>query len=262
MLGDLPWSSGEVLSHKEFVWLCCIWKSVLVPIPWSRIQLYDHTPYQVALGSLLGIALAVLWFVIWQCALYPVQWRVGKVMCRIFKHDFSLPVFKLRAVAAQAVLEGHGGEEAVQKLIQEGKRRELLQEVLDWQRGLERCLNATATAGGTTFKDLLWEIEFEQQDMSQVIQEIKDAYKKELVEGPAPDPDPTEQGAAGDAGAASTPTDKADASADPPAPSSSSPPATAAAEESAANSGEAPPAAAAGGSEGGGVPPADQPAAA
>ncbi|KAF4677870.1 hypothetical protein FOL47_008935 [Perkinsus chesapeaki] len=52
----LPREARLALKYISFILL------IFVPIPWSRVKLNDHSPWQVTIGCGLGILLGVVWF--------------------------------------------------------------------------------------------------------------------------------------------------------------------------------------------------------
>jgi len=89
----VPWVKKDVLNVRELISFGLFWFFLMVPVPFMRVVLCDHTPNQVAVGSTLGLVLAVLW------------WRAVRVLQRRFRamegrqicygllwHDYYLPV--------------------------------------------------------------------------------------------------------------------------------------------------------------------------
>ncbi|CAE7599619.1 unnamed protein product [Symbiodinium sp. CCMP2456] len=89
----VPWVKKDVLNVRELISFGLFWFFLMVPVPFMRVVLCDHTPNQVAVGSTLGLVLAVLW------------WRAVRVLQRRFRnlegrqicygllwHDYFLPV--------------------------------------------------------------------------------------------------------------------------------------------------------------------------
>mmetsp|Transcript_68916 Transcript_68916/g.150640 ORF Transcript_68916/g.150640 Transcript_68916/m.150640 type:complete len:501 (-) Transcript_68916:180-1682(-) len=57
-----PWVRREHLNHRELLVTLAIWIFIMLPVPFFRIVLYDHTTDQVLFGCTLGVVLALLWY--------------------------------------------------------------------------------------------------------------------------------------------------------------------------------------------------------
>lgn len=93
-----PLSPSNTMSHKEFLWFFLFWSAVLLPVPISRIKLYDHSVDQVVIGSLLGGVYALSWFVI---TMFFVRRNVAHTGMnfgpyQLFVHDYHPPEFRVR----------------------------------------------------------------------------------------------------------------------------------------------------------------------
>ncbi|CAJ1363662.1 unnamed protein product [Effrenium voratum] len=89
----VPWVKKEVLTVREFISFTLFWFFLMVPVPFMRVVLKDHTANQAVAGSGLGVLLAMLW------------WRTVRVLQRryrdlegcdiwhgLIRHDYCLPI--------------------------------------------------------------------------------------------------------------------------------------------------------------------------
>ena len=81
-IGGVMWITLEIMFHqnkrlvvyeKVLVWI--VFASLLIPVPSARVQLYDHSPEQVGVGSALGIGTAILYFLLLHYVLRPYLLR-------------------------------------------------------------------------------------------------------------------------------------------------------------------------------------------
>eukprot|EP00434_Breviolum_minutum_P034737 symbB.v1.2.030752.t1/scaffold3500.1/size56953/4 len=66
----IPWAEKTDLTVREFISVVIYWCLLLVPVPFMRVVLRDHTESQVFVGSAIGMVLAMVW------------WRVLRVLER------------------------------------------------------------------------------------------------------------------------------------------------------------------------------------
>jgi len=66
----IPWVEKTELTVREFISIAVYWSLLLVPVPFMRVVLRDHTESQVSAGCCLGMTLAMVW------------WRVLRVLER------------------------------------------------------------------------------------------------------------------------------------------------------------------------------------
>eukprot|EP00435_Cladocopium_sp_Y103_P064618 s552_g26.t1 len=66
----IPWVEKTDLTVREFISIVLYWCLLLVPVPFMRVVLRDHTERQVFAGCILGMTLAMVW------------WRVLRVLER------------------------------------------------------------------------------------------------------------------------------------------------------------------------------------
>lgn len=78
---SVPWTDCELLTHTQFVVYISAWFVLLVPVPFMRVVLYDHTFSQVAMGSCMGFVVAVIW------------WRVVRYFQRRYLEFEGHPIF-------------------------------------------------------------------------------------------------------------------------------------------------------------------------
>ncbi len=55
--------------HKALIIIAAL--VLFVPVPYSRVYLLYHTPLQATIGSLIGLTLAIGWFVLLQYHIVP-----------------------------------------------------------------------------------------------------------------------------------------------------------------------------------------------
>eukprot|EP00403_Amphidinium_massartii_P025326 CAMPEP_0178401916 /NCGR_PEP_ID=MMETSP0689_2-20121128/16560_1 /TAXON_ID=160604 /ORGANISM="Amphidinium massartii, Strain CS-259" /LENGTH=232 /DNA_ID=CAMNT_0020022775 /DNA_START=43 /DNA_END=741 /DNA_ORIENTATION=- len=80
--------------HRGIFWLAIALVVVLlVPVPWSRVQLGDHSVAQVLVGSAVGILEALLWFLIVRLVLMRFMPALDKITewSRFFLRDDYTP---------------------------------------------------------------------------------------------------------------------------------------------------------------------------
>lgn len=102
---------GHCMSRQDCVVFCIAWSLLLLPIPLSRVSLYDHTADQVFVGSVLGCIYGCAWFrlVLWLLNTY--QHKLGRTMCcGLVNNDYRLPKFHVN-VDGESV---HDGAEIVE----------------------------------------------------------------------------------------------------------------------------------------------------
>ncbi|CAK0903883.1 unnamed protein product [Prorocentrum cordatum] len=55
----VPWEHRDLLTHTEFLVYISTWILILIPVPFMRVALYDHTFDQVTVGAMIGLSSAV-----------------------------------------------------------------------------------------------------------------------------------------------------------------------------------------------------------
>lgn len=68
-----PWPGDGRLTHGEFVFCAAFWGVVLLPVPFMRVVLYDHSVEQVTLGSILGFVYARVYAFYWRFLTHLIQ---------------------------------------------------------------------------------------------------------------------------------------------------------------------------------------------
>lgn len=63
---------------------------LLLPVPWSRVQLADHTEVQVFVGSACGFVAATLWIALTHNITKKFNHRIGQT-CGPFQHNLAMP---------------------------------------------------------------------------------------------------------------------------------------------------------------------------
>jgi len=67
-------SNVEEITVREFWALACLWGSLLLPVPFSRVANFDHTVKQVVVGSSLGVACWIL--------TYTLYYALARTICQ------------------------------------------------------------------------------------------------------------------------------------------------------------------------------------
>lgn len=93
----LPWSTHNLtITQEEFAVHLLVWLCLLIPVPWMRVVLYDHSVEQAMYGTFAGLALALAWSQVvrnlQRCfkrlELEFKPWPSSR--CTLIKHDFVL----------------------------------------------------------------------------------------------------------------------------------------------------------------------------
>eukprot|EP00930_Biecheleria_cincta_P098847 TRINITY_DN90496_c0_g1_i1.p1 TRINITY_DN90496_c0_g1~~TRINITY_DN90496_c0_g1_i1.p1 ORF type:complete len:185 (-),score=13.49 TRINITY_DN90496_c0_g1_i1:25-528(-) len=66
----VPWVQKDELTHTEFAGFVAFWAAMMLPVPFMRVVIHDHSNNQVAVGTLIGAILAIVW------------WRVVRILQR------------------------------------------------------------------------------------------------------------------------------------------------------------------------------------
>jgi len=92
-----PWANHERLTHTEFIAYTMVWATIMLPVPFFRVVLFDHTTDQVLIGSIIGIALAALWFRVMRHLQdrFDAQGPPGSKVWGVFVHNYPRPTFPL-----------------------------------------------------------------------------------------------------------------------------------------------------------------------
>jgi len=86
-----PVADSHTLSHYDFASMSLVWGVLLLPVPFTRTVLFDHSPLQVTAGSIIGFMEAVIFFAILR-RLFTTQFNhlLGKRVGGIFIHNYGL----------------------------------------------------------------------------------------------------------------------------------------------------------------------------
>jgi len=88
----VPWVHSESLTHLKFVVYVIVWFLIMIPVPFMRVALYDHTTGQVAAGALVGPIIAIIW---WRFVRYLQQrfrhWENQRFCFGLLTHNYTLP---------------------------------------------------------------------------------------------------------------------------------------------------------------------------
>lgn len=121
-MGLRPWATKDELTHHEFVSYVSLWFLLMVPVPFMRVVLNDHSVSQVVVGMLVGILLALVWWRLtrwFQRRYYALEDHC--LLGTFLVHDHRLPRFEVAKALVPhmqddlAILEGRwerdeGGE--------------------------------------------------------------------------------------------------------------------------------------------------------
>merc|ERR1711862_138049 len=89
-------SVAHTLNQFDFSCFILVWASLLLPVPFSRVVLNDHSPKQVFVGGFIGIVEGILFFALVRLRILPkINHLLGKRIGYIFVHDFPLPVYNV-----------------------------------------------------------------------------------------------------------------------------------------------------------------------
>jgi len=90
----MPLSRAHTLNQADFCCFALAWGVLLLPVPFSRLVLNDHTPKQVLAGSALGMFEAMLYFGVIRSTQQRCNHLLGRRVLGVFVHDFPLPVYE------------------------------------------------------------------------------------------------------------------------------------------------------------------------
>jgi len=90
----MPLSKAHTLNQTDFACFAMAWGLALLPVPFSRVVLNDHTPKQVLVGSALGMLEAVIYFGMVRSLQHRYNHLLGRRVFGVFVHDFPLPVYE------------------------------------------------------------------------------------------------------------------------------------------------------------------------
>lgn len=114
----IPLTTLRVLSHAQFVMLSSVWVLLLLPVPWARVVLKDHSNSQVLAGGGLGALEAAIWFFIARSLEQRIRpdvadWKYQPDWSRVhlLVHNYYMPTLAelrqeiLRVASASEMLE-------------------------------------------------------------------------------------------------------------------------------------------------------------
>lgn len=92
----VPWVDSETLTHLKFITYISVWCFIMVPVPFMRVVLYDHSVSQAFLGTLLGPTVALLWWRFVRYCQHRCQHLEGeRFFFGLLIHNYKLPRFHL-----------------------------------------------------------------------------------------------------------------------------------------------------------------------
>lgn len=125
----MPLGNANSLDRIDFVGTMLLWGVLLLPVPFSRVVLHDHTPLQVATGSAIGFLEALVFFA---CIRHYFQerlnHRLGTRIGYVFVHDYPLPVADVVNKSYMLLAEAEEVSQSEMLLQQLGNVRD----ELDW----------------------------------------------------------------------------------------------------------------------------------
>jgi len=91
-----PWVPHDHLTQQEYVAFVAFWFFMMVPVPFMRVALYDHSLSQVCVGTMVGAVTAFLW---WRFVRVLQARYEGHLGSRFFHglltHNHGMPTFTL-----------------------------------------------------------------------------------------------------------------------------------------------------------------------
>merc|ERR1712228_763357 len=142
-------SKPDMLTHVQFVGFAAVWGVLLIPVPFSRLELHDHTPKQVMVGSMAGMIEAIIWFFVVRKLQRRHNHRLGDIMLSLFKHNYALPRYEVKSRWAQLVVSELATPEQIEQAQKEMK----------WY--LEACSSHTSADRAACVNDAYLHLEFE-----------------------------------------------------------------------------------------------------
>jgi len=58
---DFALLNVKTMNLSAFLVYSVCWGAILLPVPWSRVRVHDHSVEQVSVGAVLGVAIATVW---------------------------------------------------------------------------------------------------------------------------------------------------------------------------------------------------------
>lgn len=94
----VPWASKECLSTHEFLVYVVAWFIIMIPVPFMRVILYDHTTAQVFVGALIGPTIALIWWRVVRSIQIKYRPKEGEMICGFIRHNYILQSIDRRTV--------------------------------------------------------------------------------------------------------------------------------------------------------------------
>jgi len=92
----LPWIDVDIVTHTEYVVYMSAWFLILMPVPFMRVVLYDHTCSQVAVGAGVGIVFTLFWWRVVRHMQRKYHGLEGRpVFHQLLEHNYKLATFHL-----------------------------------------------------------------------------------------------------------------------------------------------------------------------
>lgn len=102
----MPLAADDAMDAFDFTAFAFYWGILLLPVPFSRVVLHDHTALQVMVGSLVGTVEAIAWFTFWRKRIQkPYNHLLGTRVYGIFIHNFALPRFEVKSKALRLLAD-------------------------------------------------------------------------------------------------------------------------------------------------------------
>uniref|UniRef100_A0A7S1PS69 Phosphatidic acid phosphatase type 2/haloperoxidase domain-containing protein n=1 Tax=Alexandrium catenella TaxID=2925 RepID=A0A7S1PS69_ALECA len=96
-LGFLQLAPFDEPSIRDFCGYLAVWSLLMLPVPMSRIQLSDHSPFQTMVGTAIGAVMAILWYLVISDLQHKNNHLLGKRWPKkcswAFEHNFALPCY-------------------------------------------------------------------------------------------------------------------------------------------------------------------------
>lgn len=110
----MPLSVDDTVDAFEFFLTLCYWACMMLPVPFSRVYLQDHTTGQVFVGGTVGMIAALIWHFLMHGFLLPNFNRLlGTHVGFVFFHTYALPRFKVYSRCLCQLAEYEREDEAV-----------------------------------------------------------------------------------------------------------------------------------------------------
>jgi len=89
----VPMPNSHTMSRGDFIFFVGAWGLALLPVPFTRVMLFDHTLSQVAIGGLVGfLEAAVYWLIVRLVLMERWNYRLGTNIGYLFLHNLAKPL--------------------------------------------------------------------------------------------------------------------------------------------------------------------------